>query len=390
VPSGYGSQTALFAERFRDAGHDVAISATWGLGGAALDWREITVYPADERWGNRLLPEYARKHQADITITLVDVWVLNPETLRPLNVACWTPVDHQPTPPKVIEFFRRSGARPIAMSRFGERMLREEGLEPLYVPHGIDTGVFRPTGNREIVRGAMNVPEDGFLVAMVANNHGHTPPRKAFPQAVMAFSEFRRSHPDAYLYIHSEVTGERSGGGNRGINLVRLCERYQVPQEACRFAPQIELEVGIPAESMAAIYSSADVLLNPSYGEGFGIPIVEAQACGVPVIVTDWTSMTELCGVGSLVGGVPTEDPQHESFFMAPDVGDIIQALEDAYQARGDPERSAAAVEFAAAYDADHVMESYWKPVLEQLGRPREIGALPNRAARRRAARTTA
>lgn len=392
VPTGYGNQTALFTPRIRDAGHDVAISAMWGLNGSALGWEGMQVFPSDEQWGNILLPHLAKKHKADLVITLMDVWVLqNVEAFRQMNLACWVPVDHQPCPPNVALFFKATGARPIAMSRFGEQMLKDEGLDPLYVPHGVDTQVFAPlTHDRGEVRRSMGLPEDAFIVGMVANNHGHTPPRKAFPQAVMAFAAFRETHPDALLYLHSEITGQRSGA-NSGVNLAALCEQMGVPASSVGFAPQVEMEIGIPAESMAAIYGCMDVLLNPSYGEGFGIPIVEAQACGTPVIVTDWTSMPELCGAGWKVAGEPWWDPQHGAFFMAPFVGDIIAALEDSYdKAAGLRE---VAREFALGYDADHVMETYWKPVLAELDRPREVAPLAlngNRAQRRAEAKAAA
>lgn len=385
--TGYGIQTALFATRMAKAGHDVAISAFYGLGGAALEWEGMQVYPGDDRHGNVSVPQLAKRHKADAVITLMDVWVLDPAVFSELNVGCWVPVDHEPCPPVVANFFRESGARPIAMSRFGERMLQAEGLDPLYVPHGINTNVFKPAGgDRAALRKAFNLPPDAFVVGMVANNSGHTPPRKAFPQAIMAFSAFRREHPDAVLWLHTELTGVRSGA-NPGVNIIDLCERFEVPPEAVMFASQTELDVGIPDTVMAALYSSMDVLLNPSYGEGFGIPIVEAQACGTPVIVSDWTSMPELCGAGWRVGGEPWWDPQHRAFFLCPFVGDIIQALEQAYAARGDQAARAAARTFALQYDADLVMETCWVPALAELCRPREVPPLPNREQRRAAAK---
>ena len=48
----------------KQAGHDVAISAFWGLGGKSLDWDGMRVYPADENWGNTYLPAYAM-HMGD-------------------------------------------------------------------------------------------------------------------------------------------------------------------------------------------------------------------------------------------------------------------------------------------------------------------------------------
>lgn len=383
--TGYGQQTATFTPRIRDMGHDVAISAWWGLNGSALEWQGMTVYPADQKWGNSLLPAYAKRHQADLVIALMDAWVLNAETMSPLPLAVWVPVDHAPAPPHVVEFFMKSGARPIAMSRFGEQMLTDAGLDPLYVPHGIDTNIYEPSARDHIRQ--LGGLTDKFVVGMVANNSGGsgtggTVPRKAFPQAISAFAELYHRHPDdCVLHLHSELTGRP--GIENGINLVKLLERFEIPDTAVRASDAIEMEVGISQATMAALYSSFDVLLSPSYGEGFGIPIVESQACGTPVVVSDWTAMSELCGSGWKVGGDPWYDPQHDAFFLAPSVPHIIQALEEAYESRGDMDVRAEARAFALQYDADYVTETYWKPVLEQLAGPREVPPLPNRAARR-------
>jgi glycosyltransferase involved in cell wall biosynthesis len=114
---------------------------------------------------------------------------------------------------------------------------------------------------------------------------------------------------------------------------------------------------------MAAIYSSLDVLLSPSAGEGFGIPVLEAQACGVPVIVSDFSAQPELCGSGWLVEGTRNYTPI-DSWQFRPDVPDIYDALRQAYAARTD-EHAAKAVEFAAQYDVERVLRDYMLPALE-------------------------
>lgn len=392
--TGYGVQTGLFAPRLKALGHDVEISATWGSMGDTLEWEGMPVYPADDRYGNATLAALHERVKPDVLITLHDVWVLRPDIIHGRNVACWTPVDHDPCPPKVTQFFKQSGARPIAMSRFGEKALRDAGLDPLYVPHGVDTNVFRPVANRVEVRDALKIPQDAFLVGMVANNQGHGPPRKAFPQAVQAFAAFQKTRPDAHLYLHTEMSGNRGRGPAQGVDLLALLDAFEVPLSAVHWTDQLDLETGVPAEFMVGLYNSMDVLLSPSYGEGFGVPIIEAQACGTPVIVTNWTSMPELCGSGWIVGGEPVwhviPEGCGDSFWMAPFVGDIIEALNQAYEARGDQDMLDQARAFSLLYDADRITETYWKPALEALVSPREVGPIMNREQRRKLAKRKA
>jgi glycosyltransferase involved in cell wall biosynthesis len=52
----------------------------------------------------------------------------------------------------------------------------------------------------------------------------------------------------------------------------------------------------VPLEKMPGLYSLAQVLVYPSWYEGFGLPIVESMACGTPVIASDSSSLPEVAG----------------------------------------------------------------------------------------------
>jgi glycosyltransferase involved in cell wall biosynthesis len=377
--SGYGQQTSLLAPRLLKMGHNVALNCFYGLEGGCLEWNGMHCYPTDNtRFGSLMLPDYAKHHgggdaQNVLNLTLMDVWVLLPGMKgfveNNLRFASWVPVDHDPCPPLVKRFLEDSGSAPIAMSKFGERMLQAAGFESLYAPHGVDTNVFRPQhADRAAIRAALKVPADAFVVGMVANNQG-LPSRKAFPQVFDAFNQFRKKHSDAVLYVHADVMGR-----NNGVNLLELGNAFDIPPEALRTSDQLAYHIGIPPHLVANVYSTFDVLCMPSFGEGFGIPLIEAQACGIPVITTDWTAMTELCGAGWLVGGEKWYDATQGSFQKVPYVGEILDALEAAYKhAAGLTDQ---ARKFALGYDVDAVFEKYWVPVMDEILAPREIPAL--------------
>lgn len=285
--TGYGQQCALFAPRLNDS-YAVGISSFYGLEGARLNWNDMIVYPGmGGDFGNASLPAHAAAHfggdlRSGTVLTLLDVWVLDPRIARSLNTACWVPVDHEPAPPRVTQFFEHSGAIPIAMSKFGAKML--SAYDPLYVPHGVDTKVYRPIPKTE-ARGFTGFPEDKFIVGMVAANKGN-PSRKCFAEALTAFKAFHAAQPDSMLYLHTEMSGRFDG-----VNLGHLIEALGMPDGSVFFPDQDRLLFHPFSHSaMANVYSSLDVLLSPSAGEGFGLPVLEAAACfpaGTPVRVED-------------------------------------------------------------------------------------------------------
>jgi glycosyltransferase involved in cell wall biosynthesis len=114
---------------------------------------------------------------------------------------------------------------------------------------------------------------------------------------------------------------------------------------------------------MAALYTGMDVLLHASYGEGFGVPAIEAQACGTKVIGASWTATPDLLGEDSLmVEGQPFWDEAQKSFFQIPLIPSMVAALEKAHCERGD---STEAVDFAKQFDIETVWEKYWIPFLK-------------------------
>jgi glycosyltransferase involved in cell wall biosynthesis len=310
-------------------------------------------------------------------------------------MAIWAPVDHFPLPARVGATLKHERIQPIAMSMFGRDEMAARKLDPLYAPHMVDTNLFKPRPEiRDDLRDDMGIPRDAFLIGMVAANRGWNPQvsRKAIPQAIQAFAEFSARHPDAWFYGHTEPLPRAAGTNLETLVAVLngLDERPGRLLERIRFPSPKENLMGLPRELLAMQYAAFDVLLNPSMGEGFGVPILEAQACGVPVIASDHSAMPEITQAGWLAQGDAWWDALQDSFAFMPHVGSIVACLEAAYEARDDQALRDAAVEFAIGYDADVVVTQFWEPIIEQLAAPREVPPLNGNRAQRRAKKKAA
>lgn len=367
--TGYGVQAKSILPRLQALGHEVAQFAWYGLQGGMIEADGIRIYPAAyEPWGTDIIGGHVKHFRADLVLSLQDIWVLPEdyaERCRPARWACWFPVDQEPIPPKVAER-AKAADYPITYSEFGQREALAAGVtKSRYIPHGIETAIFRP-GSKAEARQKMGLAPETFLCVMVAANKG-VPSRKAFAENLQAFAAFRKTHPQAMLYLH---TLESTATG--GVDFAELIPACDIPREAVRFVDQYRYTIGLPAEYLVTVYQAADVLLAASQSEGFGIPIIEAQACGCAVVTTDCTSMPELT-----VNGFATRPAQRywtplNSWSFTPSWEEIYLALE-AIAARS-PEVRAVAAEYGADhvrthYDWDVLVRDFWTPFLAEVER---------------------
>lgn len=367
APSGYGTQTAIWIKKLTEMGHEVIVSSYWGLSGSPTQWNGITILPGfGQGYCSTSLGQHCRAINPDLVITLGDVWVLDANVLQEIPVAHWLPADCRPMSTADRAVVDASGAQLIAMSRFGEEQFRNAGFDPVYVPHGIDTSLFKPMDNRKALRESIGIGEDDFLIGINGANNDAI--RKSLPEQFLAFARFYQRHPEALLALHS---GVHQDGGQ---DLEALGENLGIT-DRIRVVDQYRYHGGlVAAEDIAEWYNAIDVLAACSFGEGFGLPIVEAQACGTPVITTAASSMPEVNELGYQVEGEPFWNGVHKAWWKRPSISGIDAALEQAYDNRDKVDRQALR-DFACGYDVHTVAEKYMGPAVDELvGRMKRKG----------------
>lgn len=370
--TGYGVQGKYLAEKLLKHGVKVANLSNYGLEGRKETMRlktgDVKHYPRGQVLYSEDVMELWHK---DFTsafpglksylFTLYDVWVYNNLKFDG-EIISWVPLDHITLPPQVAKFLLRPQVTPITMSPHGQRQLEEAGIDSTYIPHAVDTKVFKPTDTYEgmPIRQYLEVPEDAFLVSMVqANKANGQIHRKALAEQFLAFGMFRKEFPNSYLYLHMEPN--KAFGG---FDIPKLLKACGLDQSCVLMADSDILRVGYPQEFLSAIYTASDVLLGCSYGEGFGVPVVEAQACGTRVITSGFAATQDLAGPDSwIVGGQPFWDEAQQAFFSIPFVQSMVEALKGAQAAPKGVSQQA--IDFAKQFDVDRVWEQYWKPFWE-------------------------
>jgi len=369
--SGYGTQANQLLTRMAKDGHSVAVAANYGLEGTVSDWEGIPHFPrGTDAYSNDVIGPYyadwASRHpkQKTLLMTLYDVWVLTSSVYDEASVVSWVPIDSAPVAAPVAAFLRKPNVTPVAMSQFGFEQMALQGIDSVYIPHAIDTSVFKRTKSVDIsVQGSltgrelMGIDPAAFVVG--AFNANQDQKRKAWPEALLAFSIFAKSHEDAVIYLHTERAGAM--GGFKMNELIAACglEPHQY-----KFVNQYAYRTGIPPEGMAALMSACDVGLAATYGEGFGLTVLELQSCGVRVIANDFSAQPELVGDGWLTTNQASYNPHFQNWWKAPNINSMVECLEAAYAApRGHSDKARA---HAVKYDADLVYRQKWRPFFEE------------------------
>ncbi len=136
--------------------------------------------------------------------------------------------------------------------------------------------------------------------------------------------------------------------------LVVVGENMWKSKQATRSThPDIIFTGHLPVNSLIDVVASAKSLVLVSYFEGFGIPLVEAMRCGVPVITSNVTSMPEVCGDAGLL-----VDP-----FNVNDISQAIELLDTDEKLRG--ELSQKALQRAKQFSWNKTAEIIWNEIVK-------------------------
>lgn len=370
APSGYGVQGALLARGLRDAGHDVIYSVYGGfIREKPFDGIPVLACGGTSKGVGRIAHNY-RRAQADVMIVVADLWPLDAREFEGLNVMAWLPVDCDPLgmPDQLQLNAARARCKtfaPVAMSEHGQRMLKSHGFDAPVIHHMLSPE-YR-TGDRHSWRQENGIPDGAFLVSTVGVN-GDYPCRKGFPELLAAFQVFAERHQDVLLYMHTQASP-----GVEGVDLMQIAKslglgkRIGFPDQLKRMADLLG------PEYMAGMYRASDLFVMPSLGEGFSVPVIEAMACGTPVLASANSALLDR-DAAWYVDVQPTWNKLHNAWWATPQVSALINGLEEAYTYAREPGARRMAKQTAAKYRPELIMPQ-WLDLLKRLEYPHSDAA---------------
>lgn len=206
-----------------------------------------------------------------------------------------TPVDGKPIYRNWINTMQKADAG-LTISEFGVQAFREQGCKVHLLRPGIDPNEFYhlPDADRRHLRARLNIPEGAFVLGVMAQNQG----RKDIPDMIRGFMNFALDKPDARLLLDMDAVSPMGWDLPATIQMYGWDASKVIWRHDCANAGSL---------SLRERYNLLDAHAVIAHREGYGIPLVEAQACGVVSIALDYCSGTEICGDGKGVLVKPIE-----------------------------------------------------------------------------------
>jgi glycosyltransferase involved in cell wall biosynthesis len=185
---------------------------------------------------------------------------------------------------EVIPLAAGRAASIITVSEFSssdiQRVLgtSQERIQVLH--NGIDSAfrTMEPESYQAVLKD-YNLPSGRFILGFLSKE-----PRKNSAGIVSAFRLMADKVPDCGLVL---VSSSRDDSG--------------VLAEAVLRDTRITILRRLPQEALVALYNAATALVFPSFSEGFGLPVLEAMACGTPVISSNIGALSEVAGDAALL-----------------------------------------------------------------------------------------
>jgi glycosyltransferase involved in cell wall biosynthesis len=374
APSGFGNVTRFVCEGLSNLGHDVSIIG-WQIKGAPRQWGRCTIYPTrQDDFGADVLLGYLQQIQPDVLVTLADVWWLtfinNPAISGFMRIAgipwaLYYPIDgdlgEKRLPKSWIDILNVVDL-PIAMAKYGKEVSEANGIACAYIPHGVDTSVFAPPADKEAAKRALGY-ENKFVIMSDARNQ----PRKMHPRTLDIYKLFSAGKNDTVLHLHCDKNDPASRAPEYSYDIAADIAALGL-SGTVRFTQDMHVDGGgLPLDKLRTVYQAADVHLLSSWGEGFGLPTLQAACAGVVPMACDYTASAELtAGHGEPLPTVFSAGDQFGIKRKLIDIEATVRRLNALYHDRDLLARkSAASRRFALAYDWARIVPQ-WDTLLQE------------------------
>jgi glycosyltransferase involved in cell wall biosynthesis len=259
----------------------------------------------------------------DIVLSYRDPWMdmfISKSPLLPYFHWVWMPtVDSDPQKQSWIEGFAKTDAI-LCYSEFGVKTLEKDAGHLVNIKGcaspGIDPKIYKPYDKKQI-RQELGLDPNINIVGTVMRNQK----RKLFPELIKSFAKFLKVAPpeikdNTYLLLHTSypekqgwnlgyhISEEGVGGRVLSTYICRTCGNYKVDFfrdslnycDSCKAISSVmpSVAVGLEVPDLVKIYNAMDLYVQYAICEGFGMPQVEATACGVPIASTNYSAMEDV------------------------------------------------------------------------------------------------
>ena len=237
--------------------------------------------------------------------------------------------------------FTRGDDRVVTATAWSRDRLLDHGFDDRHVhvvPHGVRLETFHPspTAQRRAERAALGLHDDHFVFA----NVGVATWNKGIDQLLIAFARVRQRHAGARLLLKDH----RSLYGLSAETVFQSVAKSHPGLLSSEVLASISLIThNLNQAQLRALYACADCYVSPYRAEGFNLPVLEALACGTPVVVTAGGATDDFCSgpwatrVRGRAGTMPDAQVPGGRYIEI-DADGLVDAMEQRLQA-AEPDR---------------------------------------------------
>jgi glycosyltransferase involved in cell wall biosynthesis len=154
--------------------------------------------------------------------------------------------------------------------------------------------------------------------------------RKDYAATWKALVPVMKRHTDIQVHFHCTKSGPMA------VNLAAVLDKDEETKNRFSFPNLMKAYLGWEEQDLVGLYNAADLFVSTSRGEGFGLTLAEAAACGVPIVAQNVSAIPEVVGPGAqLVDPLTTITTLYGQDVWLPDVDGFTEAIEHLYLSGG-------------------------------------------------------